>query len=350
MCAASLLGIKGWNRPERLFLSIVGMHVPSTHEGSSPRTHPSDDRHNNPLHWLYEDNRQSGRTSREVQSIQGTNLGERIPVYSGGSHSDLALELLDSKRDQLPLPEIDLFLYAHESVEASDSVLPALKIRNILGMRRCLPFSLGFQGSLASLSAMEIADAFIRVESVRRLLLVTVDCIVPPFPRSVHSGYPKGDSAAGILLASGCGDYQVAGYRIMPHCLPKPVQQWDVSDYEEAEQQLIQLAAALIDELTGGTPRPDWLVVQSVSAAFTAALCQMADSFNITVKLRQGWEQVNLLGSDPIVTLRQMEELGEVWDGQWIVMLWASIDHGLGAVLLRKTEQASSAVLEENGG
>lgn len=332
MCAASLLSGGAWQQPGSLFFSLLGTYVPADEPPPAPAA--DDAKRNNPLYWLFQDNQQAIPPS-SLQGLENTTAYGYVPVYRG-SHSELVAELFARRRSELPLAEVDVLLYAHESVEADDRVLPALKIRNQLGLRRCLPMSLGYQGSLASVTACEVAAAFIRAESRSNVLLVTADSIVPPFSRQLAGGYPKGDSAAAALISTQPGDYQVEGYQLIPHCSKQPYHRWDDLDYQNTEQQLLQLTDRMMDGLHGWLGPPDWLVVQSVSPAFDAVVAEIAARYGSKLMQREKARRVNLLGSDPFVTLDQSEQQKALRAGQLVLLLWASWDHGVGGLLLRR--------------
>ncbi|MBO8162773.1 MAG: hypothetical protein H0Z34_03510 [Brevibacillus sp.] len=315
-----------------LYLSLVTCYVPDDgNKPTSSRRRPQAlSKSNNPLYWLMADNRDLAELSFPPKTQEG-DAG--IPVFPDGS-SQLALRLLHGRRNQLA--NVDILLYVHESVEASGSVLPALKVKNVLEMKHCLPFSLGFQGSLANLAAVEIAEAFFRAEPIKQVLIVSVDCIVPPFSRRRHDLFPKGDSGAAVLYTVDDGDYRVNGYRVNPYCLKTPPHKWTQLDCQVIVQQLLRLTVRLLEQLSQCGQLPDWLVPQHLSFPFGLALKQVGERYGVRVKLRECWGAVNLLGSDPFVTLVQMEQNGEISRGQSVLLLWASIDHGLGAMLLER--------------
>jgi 3-oxoacyl-[acyl-carrier-protein] synthase III len=228
--------------------------------------------------------------------------------------------------------------WCHETAVDNAHTLPAFYMAYKLGWSGCLPIGLGQQGSLAFVSALELMGDFIEAEDQERCCLVAADCTKPPFTRSCFAGYPKGDAAAAAVLSAAKDTYKVIGTRFVPFCLPAAMHGMDAGGYEEAESRLTRSAARVAAEANGEGEAADWVIVQNLSRTFVQGIADSLGGTGIRLYERPKWSRANLLASDPLVSLHGLEQSGLLQKTARVTLLFASLDHGLAAVDLQKSD------------
>ncbi|KZE79106.1 hypothetical protein AV654_16620 [Paenibacillus elgii] len=263
-----------------------------------------------------------------------------IPAFQG-SVAELTAGLLAGAAAGHPAPAY--LCWAHETSAPHPATLPAMQMAQALRLKAGLPFGVGQQGSLATVSAAELLVAFLGAEGKRYALLVAADCVKPPFGRRFHRAYPKGDAAAcWVLSAEPPGDYRWAGTRYaLCRPLAQPPFKWERWHFETAERQVTEAALRLAAGLRDGDVRRSWLVAQQVSAAFLQEIRNtVRQDGRIRLFERAAWSQANLLCADPLVSLRGLEESGELKRGDRVCLLFAGLDYGAAAIDLQYLKES----------
>ncbi|GAA4726290.1 hypothetical protein [Brevibacillus fulvus] len=315
----------------KLFLSVFAAVAPTTLSGSDYLSSFSEGYGAaNPLFCLFADRQLSFQQGDLAAGLSEER--DHIPAFRGDFTDDAVRFLAEHGHGKR---KIDLLCYCHETVGGNAGMLPAWKIQKRLGLVNCLPFSVGQQGSLASVSGVELVQSFFRAEPVQHALLLTIDHVVSPFSRKRFCGFAKGDAAAWIHFTRDEGTYQLlyAGQRGC--CLPVSMHQWTADDYERAERMLIDKALLLLCEIRK-QQRIDWTIAQCVSRSFLAGLERAWRNCDQKLFQRTRWANINFLGSDPFVTLQEMDSQITVQAGETIALVFVSPDHGVGVLLLQK--------------
>lgn len=97
------------------------------------------------LDWLFEDN------IHNIPSIHDSKKQEeflsktiKVPTFNA-PHSDILLKLISESN--IPADEIDVLCYCHETLEQSHSMLPVLKAKKELKLKKLCHFQLGKQAA-----------------------------------------------------------------------------------------------------------------------------------------------------------------------------------------------------------
>lgn len=230
--------------------------------------------------------------------------------------------------------QADYVCYCHETVEPSRTMVPALKMKKLLGMHRTVPFSIGHQGSLSPVSAMEMSHALLAAGDSKRLLLTVADSTLLPFSRIRPVSYVLGDALAIMWLGTAEGKYQVKHYAYATLNIERSWKQpWDSESIREAEIRCIQSLEKLLQTIKHPV---DGVILPHLSTCFLMEAGAMAASYGWPVLARNGWGCINLLGSDPFVTLSGLEQEERTFSGQMLLLIFASVHHGAAILLLRK--------------
>lgn len=311
----------------KLYLSSFQIVVPEmTNQDVKKRIHDPIQYLADPIHWLYADR----------QDAWGAKVSydQTFPIYIG-RNSDLAEECAKRLSSQLKWGDVDILCYCHETIESSYSMIPALRLKKQMGMKDSLPYSVGAQGSLAPLSAIETAYAFMVAEQMSTALVISADSIKHPFSRIAPGGYVKGDAATAFILSSANGDYGILHWEITCDCLAVSYDQWGQEEYFQAEgnltRHLKKLAVNWMECFA-----VDCVIAQHLSTSFLEEVETLCLDRKLRLWSRPHCQKVNLLGSDPFYSLFMAEQAGHIVSGERILLLFASIDHGIGCLIIQK--------------
>ncbi|HDR7761799.1 hypothetical protein [Bacillus cereus] len=287
-----------------------------------------------PLYWLFKDNEGNLSQFHNVDLQKKINLKHSdIPVFRK-LHSDILLELLSTSNI---FPKvIDILCYCHETIENSHSILPVLKAKKKIGLKSSLPFSIGHAGSLNSAIAIELAIALLN-GNYENFLLTIVDSVIPPFSRFSFNGYIKGDGATSILLNKNKGDYKVKDVKIYPSSLNKDLSNWGIEEYLESEKLIIAKYKDLLDDINSSKNSVKFVLYQNLSNKVDCKLEEINSNISLNTIKRLRYAEVNLLGSDIFYSLKELEEKNILVAGDVILLVSASIDHGIAGIVLEKT-------------
>lgn len=287
-----------------------------------------------PLYWLFKDNRGVLSQFHNVELQRSFDLGNpHIPVFNE-LHSNILLELL-SKSNISP-KNIDVFCYCHETIESSHSILPVLRAKKKLGLKRSLPFSIGHAGSLNSAIAIELAVSLLN-GNYENFLLTIVDSVVPPFSRFSFNGHIKGDGATSILLSNNQGSYKIKDVKIYPSCLNIDLSKWGIEEYIESENLIVAKYKDLSDDINSNENSVKFVLHQNLSYRLHCKFEEINSNILWKTIKRERYPKANLLGSDIFYSLKELEEKNVLVAGDGILLVSASIDHGIAGIVLEKT-------------
>ncbi|MBK5345617.1 hypothetical protein JFU18_27945 [Bacillus sp. TH22] len=285
------------------------------------------------LDWLFEDN------IHNIPSIHDSKKQEeflsktiKVPTFNA-PHSDILLKLISESN--IPADEIDVLCYCHETLEQSHSMLPVLKAKKELKLKKALPFSIGQAGSLSSIMAMDIAKALLN-NGYKNFLATIVDSMHAPFSRSAFNGYTKGDVAISLLLNNQNGDYKIKYFKVYPTCHNISPAHWSINDYLTAEDLLVAKYRELLDDINNKEHSIKWTVYQNVSNRLDNMFKEIGFNKGLNSWNRIKSQEINLLSSDVFLSLLDLESNKKLKPGDDILLVSASIDHGIAGVVLEK--------------
>lgn len=263
---------------------------------------------------------------------QETELGARdVPVFMAKG-SLVSIEII--KELNMDLNNLDYVFYCHETLEEI-YVLPALKIKRKFEWNDCIPLMVSQSGSLSSLNAICLAQASLFDKQEGLALMLTVDSVEFNVLRYQFTGYLRGDSVSAIMLSSSAGDYQIIEVQKVNDGIPLSYPLWKEEDYQLAEQLMIEQAEKLI-LLALSTHEIDYIICQHLSDSFCQAIEVSSRQTSAEFFTRMQWADMNLLGNDPYISLQELEKEREIRVGKRILLLFASIDFGVGYLILQK--------------
>lgn len=231
--------------------------------------------------------------------------------------------------------KFDLICYCHETVQRPLTIAPGMMLASAFGQRQVLPLTLGQSGSLACLRALHWSRRMLEHGEGADGLLCIADRTDYPFSRTSWTGSIKGDAAVLCTLNAEAGDYEVMDYRILPVFPEGSMRAWTTADYERTTLALARQAEQALREMEAAGNVPDRLMIQNVSDSFVTAVGEAGERCGIPVYVRQTRREINFLGSDPFVTLQEVETNGQLQEGKSVLLLFASADYGIGLLTLR---------------
>ncbi|RAL21419.1 hypothetical protein [Thermoflavimicrobium daqui] len=230
--------------------------------------------------------------------------------------------------------QIDGLIYCHETLELSPSLIPSLKLRKRMKWKKSLPLTLGQMGSLSCINGLTLANQMIQSQAVETLwLLCIADRVSFPFHRHQWSGYPKGDGITCLSVSRKQGGYALLDSQFHLGSIQPDIQTWSFAEYEQAVHRLIDHVKELWKRYKDHDQPIDLIIPQMIHEEFISQLVQQLEA---NVFLRTNWPQINLLGSDPWYSLSEAEKSGQVKEGQMILLIFGSVDYGIGSLLLKK--------------
>lgn len=275
---------------------------------------------------------------RGFQEWEGINTDEQnllIPTYEA-NNSELAL--IYANQVPITLSEVDILCYCFETIENSHSMLPSLRMKNHFHMKKCFPYAIGQQGSLSIVTGLQLTQYLMRTEGWSQSLVTVIDSVKAPFHRFNFAGYIKGDAATFCILDANQGVYEIITSEVYPvppsQVLPG---EWNVSDYLVQEEKL-WVAFSQVMEKISSIHSIDLLISHHLSKRFIIQVEQISRRYDTKVYARMGWKHINFLGSDPLYSLCVAEAEGALSAGCNILLLFGSVHHGIGLLLLQKRE------------
>ncbi len=269
----------------------------------------------------------AGMRERTVDSA-----APEIPVFAE-SGSQVAISAIQALG--MNAAKLGYLYYCHETLE-KEYVLPSLKIKRQFEMNDCISLMFSQCGSLSSLSALRLANSAMRKQPDKLALLVMADRVEFAELRYQFSGYLRGDSASVMALSTSAGDYRIVEARKFADGIPPSYPLWKNEDYRLAEQLMSDHGERLLQQALLLHGRIDYVLCHRLSNAFCQAVAAKCRQISSEFYERPQWADVNLLGNDPYVSLRQLEQEREIPKGSKLLLLFAGIDFGVGYLVLQK--------------
>lgn len=282
-------------------------------------------------------------SNEKFSPLEEFSKNNKIPIIKydkslfGGNkrkQSELVFECLKSEDYQTIRNESDkmkYLLYCHETVEDSHSMLPALKLKHNLRLRNCLPFSISHQGSLSIITATEIAQSLLNKTEI--ILFFISDCVMPPIKTPNFNNYPKGDCSIFGYFSYEKGMYKLMDYHLENVLHDKEITQWNSADYEVHESQLLHSVFDLMTNVSRNAGSP-WVITQTLSPKFKERINDIAMNLNYKLYQREIEKDTNFFGSDVLISLNLLEKTNVLKHNEQILLIFASLDYGVGYYLL----------------
>lgn len=325
-------------RDKKLYLSSIKTFIPSTTVSFSEyksfyNKNVNKYDHQNPLHWFFKDNKVKFTLKDHFyfQDREEEQENTKIPICTM-KQSDYAVECVVK---ELTTPQkIDVFCYCHETLEESHSILPALKIKTLAGLQKAMAFSIGHLSSLAFLSTVDLSKALFLDEPVEQMMGIINDSVVPPFLRVYFNENIRGDASTVFTIDSrNCG-YEIVKARIYNQQIRVPFLSWKITDFQQAEKQLIDQTKRIISDLSREI-QIDWIITQHISAHYLQTIHKYCMDSKRSMYKRTTWADINFLGSDPFISLEELAQSKQLLPDQTIALIFSSLDIGVGYVLLK---------------
>ncbi len=309
-----------------------------------PAAEPADAPLQYPLHALHAEYAVPSEAAFS-KSCPERLLDTAVPVSIGRSASALALEAaqqLLSREDELR-HRCQYLIYGHDTVEPSFYLTPGLFIKKKLGLKQTLPFALSHCGSTVFPAALDMLGALAadRGTEPRPSLVVIGDQCTDPMPRVWFDQYPKGDAAAACACSHTAGEWEVVAVRSEEWPLPtNHPYVWSEREQREQERFLIErsraMTASFLHEHSSRRKQIRHAIVQRLSPGFTQSLSEVWGD-DIGIYRRAYAPDCNLLGSDCLYTLRELERAQITAPGECVVLLTAGPLSRAGVLLLQRT-------------
>jgi len=312
-----------------LFLTIRQADVPKPQMLFSEESEPSSQDEYSEVFFQTPEHYKEFRAG--LLKLAAQSESTEIPAYTDVC-SQVAIDRI--KESNMDWTSLDYLYYCHETIEKK-YVLPALKIKRLFEMNACTPLMVSQSGSLSSLGALSLAQAAVRNEPDKLSLMVVADRVEFAALRYQFTGYLRGDCTSLIELSSSAGDYRIVEVKRTTDGIESSYPFWTEDDYHLAEQLMIDHAERLL-QLARSTHGIDYVICHRLSDAFCRAVETRCRQLSAEFFTRRQWTDVNLLSSDPYVSLRRLEQEREVPPGSKLLLLFAGIDFGVGYLVLQK--------------
>ncbi|MBO8162744.1 MAG: hypothetical protein H0Z34_03365 [Brevibacillus sp.] len=273
----------------------------------------------------------------------GRYAAEGIPTAEAVGAADLAIDSVQKLLAENRLKAGRYLIYAHETIEASLTLTPVLKVKKMCALKETIPFSVSQAGSSSFAAALLLLDclhATASDDSIQPSLIVTADRLSPPQPRTFFTQYPKGDAAASCLVLAEPDAWEVLACELSTRAMPQgDPYRWKWADFRAAEQ-------AMLDQLPSSIPQ--FLLNNQFSLADIALVVpqQHSDAFLAHVRAvlkseallyrRKTWSRCNLLGSDCLVSLAEAVSNKRIHRHDLVLLIQAGPLASLGFILLRR--------------
>lgn len=331
--------------PSRLDASRLGnssVHIPQHCEGLPVAT-PADEAAN-PLSYtlfaLYEEFAVEATRAAEIQ------VPAHIPLACNQTASELALAAVEQLIHQCEhLSRSGKYLiYAHETPEPSFYLTPALMLKKCLSLSQIQPVAISHCGSVSLACAVELLACLNDGASPAGegdSVIVVSDQLAPPMPRFVPDCYPFGDAAVACVSSPSRGTWEVAGLLIeeWPYLTKHPYS-WDNENWQVHNETLIQRSLALLERYKQEQPQPfaaiRYAIVQHISEAFVNTLTRTLAG--VPVYNRSFAAACNLLGSDCLISMHELEQQVKFLPGDTVLLVMAGPLSRVSLMLLRRTD------------
>ncbi len=268
-------------------------------------------------------------------------------------------------------------IYGHETLEANFYFTPAIYLKKKLKQKRIQPFSIHAKGSLVLYEAIQMCEALFSSSSDTSLpslpsqlasisssescaaMFVVSDIIQPPMRRLWLDHYPKGDAATACYISPTHGDWKIlhmfADEWPLEHHNPYI---WSASLHASHQQMLLERSQQLLttalqqygtpcsyscDEtinkavtVTPFTPSSRYVIMQHMDATFQHTLKATVEQHGGRVFTRESLAECNLLGSDTLYSLQQLEQQVAISVGDVVFLVLAGPIADVAILVLQK--------------
>ncbi|TVX93853.1 hypothetical protein [Paenibacillus agilis] len=270
----------------------------------------------------------SGSTNHSMVATIATPV--LVPAFYELPYDSICSEAIQSGRYN----NASYLCYCHETVVPAIIYMPSFQLAQALGHARTMPLAIGQHGSLACILGLRWLERMLLKDESSHAVLTIIDQMVYPFSRRHWNGYLKADMAMWCRVSSQGGEFEVLSYEDKPAYLATDMFDWTSEDYDQAIDGLVQQLESSIKQREH--VRADLMIVQHVSANWMSEVERIADQAGIALYIRSEWTEVNGLGSDPFLTLQEAVNTGMLVSGQTALLVFASVDYGIGLVRIKK--------------
>jgi hypothetical protein len=174
----------------------------------------------------------------------------------------------------------------------------------------------------------------------KQSFVIVADKVEFPSLRYQFNGFMRGDHVSLLHISQKEGDYEVLDTQKVIDCIDVPYPFWNEVDYRRAEQNLIANTVQLLQNALSLHQNIDYIIGHQLSTLFSNAVELWCEKASIRMLSRKQWEGINLQGSDPYISLKMLEEENQLQPNCKILLLFASIDFGVGyTILLNKKDK-----------
>ncbi|GIQ69346.1 hypothetical protein DUZ99_17230 [Xylanibacillus composti] len=272
-------------------------------------------------------------------------LPSSVPVAPGHSAAGLALEAVErlAGLDESIRRSGQYLIYAHDTPEPSFYLTPALLLKKRAGLRQVQPLAISGCGSVSFACAVEMLMCMSAEGDPpgARSIVVVSDQLAPPMPRFWQDHYPYGDAAAACICSPEHGTWEIHDLIIeeWPYLAYQPYA-WNEQEIRLHEQLLLERSCTALQRFKDKHSRSfsaiRYALVQHISQAFLHTLSSRLEG--ISVYKRSYAPACNLLGSDCLISLHELEMRGMILPGETVLLIMAGPLSRVSLMLLRRTE------------
>ncbi len=272
-----------------------------------------------------------------------------VPIARNQTAAELALEAVevfvqsDDRRSQYG----GYLIYAHDTPEPSFYLTPSLMMKKRLGLKRIQPIAVSDCGSTAFSCAVELlaclgTDA---TSATADSIIVVSDQLAPPMPRLWHNLYPFGDAAIACIGSPSHGTWEVVDQVIEEWpCLTKQPYTWSEEENSKHHQLLIEHSCATLERYRRTSfmqsDKIRYGIIQQISASFEQAVSLTIS--DIPIYSRRYASACNLLGSDCLYTLHELEQERAIQPEEEVLLVMAGPLTRVSLMLLRRTDATTT--------
>ncbi|MED1287405.1 hypothetical protein [Bacillus mycoides] len=267
--------------------------------------------------------KKSSQDSRDLGLDSFKKYMYTIPI-SDNNIAEMSGDVVRKSLNGKSKENIKHLVYCHEFLNLPQPITVAMNIKRHGDLSQALPYAIKDQGSVVSLTAINIAKMFIE-DNKQEFQIVCADKCNLPQVRVKHNQFPYGDGAASFTISRTTGQFKIVSWDL---------HSWHVREENNCEDELIVHIQEQLKHIKEENLNimPYHVILQNFSSNFIDKI--KLDCKGFYFYQREYRNTANLTTSDPYYSLKEMHQKGQIKKGMHILLIFAGSKGTIGTLHL----------------